>query len=102
MIKIIVNGCYGGLGFSRLVYEKLGIKWDNYGYLDNEKLKIESENYEEFRTSLELIKVIEEIGIGAASGTHADIRIAEVPDDVEWEIDEYDGIETVREKHRSW
>jgi hypothetical protein len=102
MIKVIVNGCYGGLGFSRLVYEKLGIKWDNYGYLDNEKLDIESKNYQEFRTSLKLIKVIEEIGLKEASGSHAELRIAEIPDDVEWEIDEYDGIESVHEVHRSW
>ena len=37
-----------------------------------------------------------------ANGRFAEIQIIEIPDDVEWEIDEYDGVETVREKNRSW
>ena len=29
-------------------------------------------------------------------------KIIEIPDDIEWEIDNYDGIESIHEKHRSW
>ena len=35
---------------------------------------------------------------GQINGSHANLSVAEVPDGVEWEIDEYDGNETVREK----
>jgi len=48
-----------------------------------------------------LIQVIEELG-DAANGEHAELAIVEIPDDVEWEISEYDGSEHVAEKHRVW
>ena len=48
-----------------------------------------------------LIQVIEELG-PLANGRFAKLKIVDVPDDVEWEIDDYDGRETVKEKHRSW
>lgn len=48
-----------------------------------------------------VIKVIEELG-NEASGRCAELGIVEIPDDIEWEIDEYDGLEKVEEKHKSW
>ena len=48
-----------------------------------------------------LIQVVEELRKGA-DGRHAELKIVEIPDDVEWQIDEYDGLEWVAEKHRTW
>lgn len=48
-----------------------------------------------------LVRVVEELG-AAANGAHAKLRIVEIPDDVEFEIDEYDGNEHVAEVHRTW
>ena len=48
-----------------------------------------------------IVQVVEELG-GAASGRCASLEIVEIPDDVEWEIAEYDGYERVAEKHRTW
>lgn len=53
------------------------------------------------RTDKQLIKVVEELG-EAANGSCARLEIIEIPDGVDWQIDEYDGLETVHEKHRSW
>lgn len=53
------------------------------------------------RDDPELIRVIEELG-KAANGKCASLRIVEIPDGIEWEINEYDGSESVEEKHRSW
>jgi len=53
------------------------------------------------RTSETLIKVIEELG-EKANGRFAELSIVEIPCGVDFEIDEYDGIETIHEKHRSW
>ena len=53
------------------------------------------------RDDLDLIAVCEELG-EKADGQCAQIEIVEVPDGIEWEIDEYDGSESVDEKHRSW
>ena len=48
-----------------------------------------------------LVAVVREMG-DEASSVFAKLEIVDIPDDVDWEIDEYDGIETVHEKHRSW
>lgn len=53
------------------------------------------------RTDPLLVQVVKELG-AEASGGCADLRIITIPDGVEWEISEYDGIESVHEKHRSW
>lgn len=48
-----------------------------------------------------LIQVIEELGKDA-DGRHASLKIVEIPDDVEWQIEEYDGSEWIAEVHRTW
>lgn len=48
-----------------------------------------------------LVQVVEELGEGAW-GPHAALEVVETPDEVEWEIDDYDGLEHVAEKHRTW
>ena len=48
-----------------------------------------------------LVEVVEKLG-SAANGSHASLKIVEIPENVEWEIDEYDGMEHVAEKHRTW
>ena len=53
------------------------------------------------RTSRHLIKAVETLG-ERANGGCADLKVVEIPDGISWELDEYDGIETVRETHRSW
>lgn len=53
------------------------------------------------RDDADLIAVVEELGKEANSWA-SELEVVEIPDDVEWEIDEYDGIETIHEVHRSW
>lgn len=60
------------------------------------------DSFYEKRDNKLLIETIEELGEEESSGRMAKIKIIEIPDDVEWELSEYDGIETVHEKHRSW
>ena len=48
-----------------------------------------------------LVQVIEELGSGA-NGRFANLNIVEIPDDIEWEIEEYDGQEWVSESHMTW
>jgi hypothetical protein len=35
-------------------------------------------------------------------GQFSELKIVEVPDDVNWYIEEYDGMEHVAERHRTW
>ena len=53
------------------------------------------------RADPKLVQVVEELG-EAASGKYAELKVIEIPDGIEWEILDYDGYETVHEKHRSW
>lgn len=53
------------------------------------------------RDDADLIAVVEELG-KKANGRHAELEVVEIPDGVNWEIDDYDGIETIHEVHRSW
>jgi len=48
-----------------------------------------------------LIQVVEELG-EKANGMCASLKIVEIPDDVDWEISEYDGNEHVAQKHQTW
>lgn len=67
--------------------------------------EIPNENYWYYgdleRTDEELISVIEELG-EESSGSLGSVKVVEIPDDVDWEIEDYDGIESIHEKHRVW
>lgn len=48
-----------------------------------------------------LIHVIETLG-DKANGSCAMIKIIEIPDGIQWEIGEYDGLEHIDEVHQTW
>ena len=48
-----------------------------------------------------LIKTVTNLG-KKANGTFADLKIVEIPDGTAWEINDYDGMESVEEKHNTW
>ena len=89
-MKVVINVCFGGFGLSKEAYAELGKKWDGCGY-----------DFEEDRTNTELVRVVEKLG-DCASGELAQLKVVEIPDDIEWEIGEYDGAEHIAEKHRTW
>ena len=89
-MKVVINRCWGGYGLSKAAYKELGLKWDNYGY-----------EFEDDRTNPALVACVEKLG-QKASGPMANLVIVEIPDDVKWELDDYDGQESIHEKHRSW
>lgn len=65
--------------------------------------KVISDNHcdEENRTCPALIEVVERMG-EQANGWAAKLAVVEIPDDVQFEISEYDGSEHVAEAHRTW
>ena len=71
-------------------------------YLDNSK---EEKEYiwdlDIKRNDPALVEVVEELG-EKANGKYSDLKIVEIPDNVEWHIAEYDGREHVAENHRTW
>ena len=85
-MKIVINNCFGGFSLSEEARERLGFdKWA--------ARRID-------RTSPELVKIVQEMG-RAANGFAAFLKIVQIPDDVDWEIKEYDGWEWVSEKKPS-
>jgi hypothetical protein len=48
-----------------------------------------------------LVNTVHQLGSNAG-GEYAKLKVVEVPVDVEWYIEEYDGKEWVAEKHRTW
>ena len=89
-MKIVINKCFGGYSLSKKAYEFLGLEWDRYGF-----------KYMDDRTNPRLIQCVEALK-DEASGCFAKLKVVEIPDDVEYEIDDYDGVETIHECHRTW
>lgn len=114
-MKIVINKCYGGFGLSEeaifLYGKKKGIniikdkkKSDrlvSHYYIDDIKdgNYFSDSNIE--RNDPILVEVVNELG-EKADGTYSELKIVEIPDDVEWIIEEYDGNEWVAEDHRRW
>lgn len=48
-----------------------------------------------------LIKVVKKLG-KKANTFYSNLKIVKIPADVEYEIEEYDGLEHIAEKHRTW
>jgi hypothetical protein len=54
------------------------------------------------RDDADLVAVVEELGSERASSQLARLAVVEIPDGIEWDIEEYDGTEWVAERHRTW
>jgi hypothetical protein len=91
MKKIVINNCYGGFGLSQEAFIELQ-------KLDSEDTPFYHRNN---RDSLKLIEVVEKLGV-RADGEHSELKVVEIPDDVEYTIEEYGGLEWVSEVHRTW
>lgn len=96
--KIVLNRCYGGFGLSNQAHAL---------YKEATKDVERSKNFyideDVSRDDPILIQIIEEMGVSAASGLYSKLEIIEIPDDAgDWTIMEYDGVEWVAEKHRTW
>lgn len=48
-----------------------------------------------------LVQVVKEMGKNANT-RFSNLKVVKIPDGVEWEIKEYDGLEWVAEQHRTW
>lgn len=53
------------------------------------------------RTDPALVQTVEELG-EVANGPCSELTIIEIPQGLEYDIEEYDGVEWVAEKHRTW
>jgi hypothetical protein len=113
---IVINRCHGGFGLS----------WDaQIAYLDRAGIaytlvdRVSRDDTQRFGQEIKLVSgdtwydrqierddpvlvaLVREMG-EAVNSEFANLRVVKVPGDVEWEIEEYDGLEWVAEQHRTW
>jgi hypothetical protein len=114
-MKIVINSDFGGFGLSDAAYERYlelcGIEYEvvhrPFGGTDYwaEGFVGEDEHYLSYydiaRNDAHLVQVVEEMG-RKANGPHSSLKVIEIPDDVDWMIQEYDGSEHIAEVHRTW
>lgn len=119
-MKVVINRCFGGFGLSESAFEMLldlkGIEWEKVtpkdrfsygadyfkkGHAGNDDHYLWCRDLTEDRSDEHLVQVVEELG-EKASGQFAELKIVKIPDDIEWYVEEYDGMEHVAEKHRTW
>lgn len=115
MRKLVINKAHGGFSLSRQAFLRLrelgckaALEEPDYGeyYTDGSGPR-EDIGWGEFfgreipRDDPLLLQVVEELG-AATNGRMASLKVVEIPDDVDWEVEEYDGLEWVAETHRRW
>ena len=93
MTKIVINRCHGGFGLSAAAeskYKELANITDPIFY--SRSIPRDDEH---------LIAVVELMGTDA-NNKYSELKIVDVPNDVNWYIEEYDGREWVAERHQTW
>jgi hypothetical protein len=93
MTKVVINTCHGGFGLSAEAERKYR---ELAGIADAD---FHSRNIP--RDDAHLIAVVELMG-ETANNRFSELKIVDIPDDVNWYIEEYDGKEWVAERHRTW
>lgn len=92
-MKVVINRCFGGFGLSdeamQLYAAKKGIKLE--GFYD----------WEIPRDDPVLVEVVEHLG-EAANDWATDLKVVEIPEGVDWYVEDYDGVEHIAERHRTW
>ena len=115
IIKVAVNRIVGGFTFSREAYEYITGEpypeeveyYNEYIFLDDEHLLealgIKGEDPRmQVRTHPKVIECIEELGDRANGDECTELKVIEVPDGVDFYVDEYAGQEWIAERHRRW
>jgi len=113
MRKVVINSAHGGFGLSHegvmeyarlkgcVIYAKeiRRCEKDSWTYTDADGEYWHC--YDIPRDDPTLVQVVELLSKDANDNV-SELKVVEIPDDVEWQIEEYDGVEWVAEKHRRW
>ena len=129
-MKILINTCYGGYSLSHeamlryaelkgiavypesnlsglytywLVPESQRVKQTNFYAMSQKEREASNAllDNREFRTDPTMIQVVEELG-DKANGRFAELKVIEIPEGVDYTIEEYAGMEHIAEVHRTW
>ena len=92
MTQIVINCEHGGFGLSEAASQR---------YRELAGVPASEYRWELSRDDPYLVKTVLELG-EAANAKYSSLKVVTIPDDVNWQIDEYDGREWVAERHRTW
>jgi len=112
MTKIVINATYGGFALSSKAVKRYADLKGSILYPEGEEHGFitywavppgpcQESGHDLLRDDPILVQVVEELK-EASSGKYAKLVVVEIPDDAEWQIEEYDGSEWIAEKHRTW
>ena len=93
-MNVVINKCFGGFGLSdkaiNLYLEKKGGEPspDFSAYFID-------------RTDPVLVDVVKTLGLEADT-KYSSLAVVEIPDGIDYEIVDYDGVEHIAETHRTW
>lgn len=119
-MKVVINKCFGGFSISRAAAEfmaargnkraqkeleqcdlkkdgskrKHSTRFHGYGYVEGMEGSYD-------RSDPDLVAAVETLG-EKANGAYAKLKVVEVDDRIDYEIVDYDGQESIHEKHRIW
>ncbi len=91
MTKIVINCEFGGFGLGDTAMNELRQRKGNP----------DLRHWEIARDDPDLVEIVERMG-ETADGPFAQLKVVEIPDDVKWQVEEYDGREWVAEVYRVW
>ncbi len=129
-MKLVINDCYGGFGLSPLAIKRIAELQGRPAYFFKNNLSIEDTKYtsitleeaQKERLFFSAFDIPNPNEVFTSSDNwytmtdkekqdhndlykkhqFASLKIVEIPDGIEYEIEEYDGSEWVAEKHRTW
>ena len=103
-MKVVINTCHGGFSLSKealdLYVKEKGIDpgaWNGkFKYYENLSYRGTIPRHDPV-----LVRIVEELG-DEANGVYAELKVVDIPDEVQYTIQEYDGSEWIAEVHRTW
>lgn len=93
-MRVVLNRCFGCFQLSDEATQWLG------SYLEPYEI-INIPYAEEMRCNPHVINCVESLG-AAAESDYSHFEIIEIPDNIDWYIEDNDGFEEVHEMHRFW
>ena len=111
-MKIVINSDFGGFGLSdeglREYGRRKGLnlveKADaNFTFFYENEIKEENffSEHDLLRDDPVLVAIVEEMG-EKSWNRFSVLKVVEIPDGVDWYIEDYDGMEHIAERHRTW
>jgi hypothetical protein len=92
-MKVVINNCHGGFGLTDSALDE---------YKNRKNITDPAFYYYDIpRECPVLVALVEEYG-ASINGAFSALKVVEIPDGVNWYIEEYDGLEHISERHRTW